>query len=259
MGTKENIFNSPLAVMAWILGASLILTASVIAYSFYRVKALNNTVSVVGSAEKLITSDTVKWSSTLSLTTGTEELAKASEQLRKNAEVVQEFFSEKGVEASQVTIAPVQISENCNNSNNIIWGPDGQKCTEGNITGYTFSQQIMVESDKVQDVTALAKSASEHFLFEDIFMTTKSLEYYYSKLDDLKLEMLEQATKNAKDRAQRIAESTGSSVGYLQSASVGVFQITAPNSTDFEDYGRYDTSTLEKKIVSVVRAAFTLK
>lgn len=258
MATKDNIFGSPLSIMASILGGALILTAIIVCYAFYQVKSLSNTVSVVGSAEKLIESDTVKWVSTLSRTSGINDLAQASEKIRKDSELIQEYFSEKGVDASSVTVAPVTITENCNSSQNIIWTDGGQKCTQGNATGYSLTQRITVESAKVQEITDLAKMASEHFLFEDIFMTTSSLEYYYSKLDDLKLEMLEEATKNAKERAKRIVESTGSDVGDLQSASVGVFQIIQPNSTDFADYGRYDTSTIQKKIVSVVRAAFTL-
>jgi hypothetical protein len=77
-------------------------------------------------------------------------------------------------------------------------------------------------------------------------------------LDDLKLNLIAQATKNAKDRAGTMAKVTGNQVGSLLTASSGVFQITAPNSTDVSDYGQYDTSTREKKVTSVVNVTFSI-
>ena len=85
-----------------------------------------------------------------------------------------------------------------------------------------------------------------------------NLQYLYSKLDDLKLNLIAQATKNAKDRATTMAKVTGNQVGSLLTASSGVFQITAPNSTDVSDYGQYDTSTREKKVTSVVNVTFSI-
>ena len=85
------------------------------------------------------------------------------------------------------------------------------------------------------------------------------MEYYYSKLADLKLTMLAAATQNAKDRASRIATSTGATLGPIQSASMGVFQVTAVNSTDISDYGAYDTTTIDKRVTAVVRSSFTVR
>jgi len=45
----------------------------------------------------------------------------------------------------------------------------------------------------------------------------------------------------------------------LRGVDVGVFQITTPNSTQVEDYGVYDTGTLEKDVTAVVNATFALK
>ena len=56
-----------------------------------------------------------------------------------------------------------------------------------------------------------------------------------------------------------IVDATGSHLGRLRRVSVGVFQITSPNSTEVEDYGVYDTSTLEKDVTAVVNVTFALK
>ncbi len=90
-------------------------------------------------------------------------------------------------------------------------------------------------------------------------LNNSSVSYYYSKLADLRVEMLGQATKDAQIRAQKIAENTGMKIGNLKSASMGVMQITAPNSTDLSAEGYYDVSSVEKEITAIVRADFSLR
>ncbi|WLT37153.1 SIMPL domain-containing protein [Synechocystis sp. B12] len=71
--------------------------------------------------------------------------------------------------------------------------------------------------------------------------------------------MVAEATKDAKARAEAIASSTNSKVGAVRSAQTGVFQITSRNSTDVNDMGIYDTSSIEKDITAVVSITFSMK
>jgi hypothetical protein len=84
-------------------------------------------------------------------------------------------------------------------------------------------------------------------------------QYYYTKIGDLKIEMLGEASKDAKERAERIASSTGNSIGSVKSARMGVLQITAADSTDVSDSGTYDTSTIEKDMTAVVNISFAVR
>ncbi|MBP6949164.1 MAG: SIMPL domain-containing protein, partial [Candidatus Pacebacteria bacterium] len=86
-----------------------------------------------------------------------------------------------------------------------------------------------------------------------------SVDFFYTKLADLRVDLLSMASKNAKERADAIAKSTGDSIGGVKDASQGVFQVTQKNSTDVSDYGSYDTSTIEKKVTAIVRASFEVK
>jgi hypothetical protein len=92
-----------------------------------------------------------------------------------------------------------------------------------------------------------------------INLSTQSVEYYYGKLTDLKLELLTEATKNARLRGEAILAGGGGSLGQVSSADTGVFQITAVNSADLSDYGTYDTTSPRKKVTAVVHATFDLK
>ena len=70
--------------------------------------------------------------------------------------------------------------------------------------------------------------------------------------------MLGEAAKDAKVRAERVASSTGNSIGPVRSAKMGVLQITAADSTDVSDYGVYDTTTIEKDMTAVVNISFAV-
>jgi hypothetical protein len=92
-----------------------------------------------------------------------------------------------------------------------------------------------------------------------VLIAIQSLEYYYSKLPDLRVSLLSDAVADAKARAEKIGVGTGREIGAVQSASSGVVQVLAPNSIDISDYGNYDTSTIEKEVMVTVKASFRLR
>jgi hypothetical protein len=109
----------------------------------------------------------------------------------------------------------------------------------------------------VAKIATVAREATE-LINQGILIESSAPRYYYTKIGDLKVEMLGEAAKDAKERAERIASSTGNSIGSVRSAKMGVLQITAADSTDVSDYGVYDTSTVEKDMTAVVNASFAV-
>src|SRR5690606_29606324 len=82
--------------------------------------------------------------------------------------------------------------------------------------------------------------------------------YYYSKLEDLKLELISQASENARQRAQNIATKSGASLGDLVKADLGVFQITGQNDNEEYSYGGvFNTSSRNKTANITVKASFS--
>ena len=87
---------------------------------------------------------------------------------------------------------------------------------------------------------------------------SRAPQFYYTKIGDLKIEMLGEAAKDAKERAEKIAASTGNSIGSVRSARMGVLQITAADSTEVSDSGIYDTSSIDKDMTAVVNVSFAV-
>jgi hypothetical protein len=81
-------------------------------------------------------------------------------------------------------------------------------------------------------------------------------QYYLSTLPKLRPQLLEEAMKDAKVRAEAITKAVGGKVGAVQAVRSGVFQVTTPDSTEISDSGSYDTSSIEKTVTSTVSVTF---
>lgn len=230
------------------LSLSLVISSFIFAKSIREFKQANDVLVVTGSAKKPIQSDYIVLRFSLS---SQEATAKAAYQNLKNqTERVQTYLQEKEVPDDAITLSAIQtyaVPE---------IGVNGRET--GQILAYRLSQNLEIRSDEVKRYTELSQQANE-LINEGINLVSQPPEYLYTKLSQLRVEMIAEATKDAKARAEAIAKSTGDQVGAIRSAKTGVFQITSRNSTDVSDYGIYDTSSWEKDITAVVSVQFGME
>lgn len=226
-------------------GLALLAIAFVIGSIFIghgiRDKNRNDVISVTGSAKKRIVSDYVVWSMFVTSEQGSAQ--SAARELSGWTTKIRSFFTRAGIEASELSIDPISTET---------------VSRKGKVISFRLTRGFEVRSPRVRDVTGVADRSSE-LLAQGVPLQADPLQYVYTKLTSLRPALLAQATKDARSRADVIVEATGSHLGKLRRVSVGVFQITAPNSTDVQDYGIYDTSTLEKDVTAVVNVTFALK
>jgi len=233
------------AALALALGLVL---ASVIGGSYFvKGKRGDQTITVTGSARKRIKSDLVIWRAGVSYQTPT--LAEAYRSLSDNVPRVKAYLIGKGIAENQITISSI--------SSQTLHGRTSGGEETAEITGYSLSQELEVRSGEVDKIAQVAREATE-LINQGILIESKPPEYLYTKLGDLKVEMLAEAAKDAKVRAQQIAQSAGSSIGSIRNARMGVLQITAADSNEVSDSGMNDTSTLEKDITAVVNIGFAV-
>lgn len=229
------------------LAIGLIISALVLGHSYQNKKDGNDSVAVTGSAKKRIVSDLVTWRASLAY--NSEELSAAYNTLSENMPKVKKYLLDNGVAENEVTVSAI--------SSTTQYKRDQNDNETSELMGYRLAQSISVRSKKVQLVAKLARESTE-LINQGILIESSSPEYYFTGLEDLKIEMLGEAAKNARVRAEQIAANTGSSVGTIRSARMGVMQITARDSTDVSDYGINDTSTIDKDVTAVVKVSFTV-
>lgn len=242
MERNGNIFNAGFA-----LAVALVLSSIVGAWAYTHAKNGDQVITVTGSARKRIKSDLVVWRAGVSYQA--TELSEAYKALSDNVPKVKQYLISKGVAENQITISSISSTTLHEKNSN------GEET--GQITGYSLRQELMVRSTDVDKIEKLAREATE-LINQGILLESNPPEYLYTKLGDLKVEMLAEAAKDAKVRAQQIASSTGSSIGSVRTARMGVMQITPADSNDVSDSGMNDTSSLEKDITAVVNVGFAV-
>lgn len=240
---KNYLFNIGTA-----LAAGLIVSSMVLGWAYTTGKKGNETVTVTGSAKKRIKSDLVTWNAGVSYRAS--RLADAYKLLADNVPRVKEYLKKKGVTEDQITVSAITSRTLHRRDVN------GNKTSE--ITGYSLSQQIEVRSGEVDLIAKIARESTE-LIKQGILLDSNAPRFYYTKLGDLKIEMLGEAAKDARLRAEQIASSTGSRIGTIRSARMGVMQITAADSTEVSDYGISDSSSIEKDLTAVVNANFAVE
>lgn len=228
---------------AVILGVAIILAAAVFGVLFYQSRSHVNTVAVVGSATERFESDIIKWRISISRSVGLDEIRNGYTLIKNDLQVVTDELKSRGINEKDITIQPVNTSQRYDNN--------------GQPVGYELQQGLFVVSGDISKVENLALNPGA--LFERVFISQSYLEYYFSKLSDIKKQLLAEATKDAGRRAEEIAQNAGAEIDNIESARSGVFQITEPYSTEVSDYGIYSTSTRLKDITVTVRVSFTLK
>lgn len=226
---------------------AIVLAAGLGSWAFVKGKRGEQTITVTGSAKRQIKSDSVIWRAAVSYQA--PALADAYRSLSEAVPKVKAYLITKGIPESEITISAI--------SSQTLHGRTSEGFQTSEITGYSLRQELEVRSKDVEKIGKIAREATE-LINQGILLESMAPEYYYTQLGNLKIEMLAEAAKDAKTRAEKIAESTGSSIGVVKTARMGVLQITPAGSTEVSDSGMNDTSAVDKDITAVVSIGFAV-
>ncbi len=230
-----------------LLSASLIVSSFMWSGAIRNIKRADDTMVVTGSAKRPIKADYMVWRVTISSQQPTTQAAYA--QLKTWTERVQRYLQEAKVPDTAITLSALETAP--------IAEVSAGKETGKNIA-YKLTQRLEIRSNEVDRYSKLSRQITD-LINEGIPLTSEPPEYLYNELGKLRIEMIAEATKDAKARAEAIAGSTGNRVGGVRGADTGVFQITPRNSTAVSNGGSYDTTSIEKDITGVVSVKFGIE
>ena len=216
-------------------------------------------ISVKGSARKNIKSDFAIWTANFSVQAPT--LLEAQRQLKDDRDKVEVFLNSAGM--TNHLFKSISIVEQKATFENEITNQnyaDGWKVvsSQEKTVGYKLNQSVEVRSEEVEHVARL-DSDSTALVEQGVLLTTDAPRFIYTQAAEAKIEMLAEATKDARARADQIAGQGNRQLAGLHAADMGVFQIAPLHSSDTSGEGMNDTSSLDKTITAVVTATFLLK
>ena len=206
-----------------------------------------NVISVTGSAYEVIKSDSGTLDFEISVKKPTKQEAYSIAQ--NQIQVVRDYLKSKGIEKVELKTVNGYYSYK-------------RDSRTGNYTeereAYNLSQPIKISSDNVLLIKEISNDITS-LINKGVDITVFSPSYDYSKLPELKVALLEEASKDAQKRATAMLKPTHNRVGKVKSVRMGVFQITPVDSTNVSDMGINDTSTIDKKVTAVANVSFGVK
>ena len=232
------------------LAAGLVLSSMLATTTWLKVKNSQFIMSK-GSTRKNVKSDLVVWRG--SFTTEAPTLLEAQHKLQADRMVVARFLAGDGI--TNVVFKPITI-EKREASVELKTPAENVTESEQRTIGYRLAQSVRVES---ADVDRLAELDTPPLVEQGVLFTSEPPQFLYTKVAEEKIEMLAEATRDARARAEQIAVQGNRSIASLHNAEMGVFQITPLHGTDISGDGMNDTSSLDKTITAVVTATFLLK
>lgn len=248
MGSMKQFFidieGFQLLIIGVFFSLSLIISTSIVSNTLSR-----SGIEVTGSAVAIVKSDSASWD--LELSTGSKNKKAAYDALVANKKIVMDYLKSKGFTDNEIDVQ--------NTNSYPVFKKSSESGEDTNeVDHYVISQIIRISSNNIQLIKDVSLD-SENLLNRGIDVRSNPPSYFYTKLSDLKIKLLNEASEDAKRRARAMLKSTGNRVGAIKSVKTGVFQITTPNSTEVSDYGVYDTSTIDKKVTAVTQVTFRIK
>ena len=176
--------------------------------------------------------------------------------MEKDRKIVEDYLVTNGISVNEVVFSSVHSYKQSKSK----YSADGRYIGE-DFVGYELTQSIQISSKEVEKVEKLSRSITE-LLNKGIRFYSDPPRYYYTKLSDLKLELISKATEDARLRAEMIARNRVQKSANLNNyAQMGVFQkITAVNSNEeFSWGGTFNTASKDKTASITMKLTYIIK
>ena len=217
-----------------ILAISIIIAGYFIGNTYKNGKAFERSVQVKGLSEKQVNADLAIWP--ISVTIAGNDLNVLKSELEKQNKEIKDFFLKEGFTEKELNSGTTNI----NDTKAVLYGGENQNREFRYIASSDFTV-------RTGDIPKLQKALTNslELISKGILMSSKNtwqpIQYSFSGLNKLKPEMIEEATKNAREVAEKFALDSNSKVTKIKSAQQGLFSIND-----------LDQNTSDIKIVRVV-------
>ena len=217
-------------------------------------KPFERAIEVTGSAKKRISSDLIHWSA--SVDARAPERTDAYKTLHQHIDATIAFLKQQGIKDKEIVPQSVSFEQLFDTEVRVV---NEERIEKQIPAGWSITQTISVTSTDVAVVERASREVTS-LLAQGISVRSEPPAYIYTKLGDLKIELLAAAAKDARSRADQIVRSAGGAqISHLINADMGVINVNPANSSTTSWEGNNDTTSFEKDILTIIHAKFALK
>lgn len=203
-----------------ILALSLAYAGSAVRDGLENFKSFDRTVMMKGLAERDVEADLALWP--MAYTETGNDLTALQEKMEAHGATIQSFLKQHGVKSDEIELQKVQVQDLLAQSYRQNGGANNR---------YIVTQSYLVRTNNIDAIDKAAKNIGALIKQGVVFSSNTAPTYLFTKLNEIKPDMIAEATRNAREAAQQFADNSGSDVGDIKYASQGVFQILPRDKT----------------------------
>ena len=219
---------------AGLLSIGLVVGGYLLGDGLVRAKEMDRSVTVRGLAEREVTADLATW--TISYSSTSTDLQAAQGEVDKDSEAIEGFI--KGIGFPEDALEPTGV--------NVSYYTDSN-----GVGRYTVRQRMTLRSTDIERAQSAVKKQGDLVRRGVVLEDGSGMSYTFTKLDEIKPEMVAAATTDARAAAEQFAEDSGANVGSIRRATQGYFSIEARDG-DGGGWGSADTPFKKVRVVTTV-------
>ena len=188
-----------------------------------RAKMAERTVTVRGVSERDVTADLATW--TVEFSQDGDDLGPVQQSVDRQAQAVRAFFLHSGFSPDEIADSDVSVTrQRATDSDGKTSGPDK----------LTVKRSIQLRTDDVLRARATYARQAE-LLRSGVELAGSNITYTFTRLNELKPDMIAEADRNARRSAEQFAHDSGAEVGRIKTASQGYFSVGPRDGEDCDD------------------------
>ncbi len=218
-----------------------------------RTRPEKRTIEVTGSAIQRIISDLIEWEAEIE--TRDADRTASYRALRKHVETTLAYLKEQGIAEDDIRVSAVSSYERIETE----YVGTGENRIQRRVSkGWSTRQSISVRSTDIPRIERVSREVTQ-LLEQGVPISSDAPLYHYTKLAEVKIDMLAKAAANARERAEKIVKAAGGAgLGKLWAADMGVINVNPANSTATSWEGNNDKSSYEKDIMTIAHVTYEL-
>jgi len=217
---------------AGIVALGLVIGGYLLGDGLLRAREADRSVTVRGLAEREVTADLATW--TIAYSAKSQSLKSAQDDIDRDTDAIRAFFTELGFATDALKPTGVNVSQ----------------FTEYGQPSYTIRQRLQLRTKDIEKAQAAVAKQFDLVRRGIVLEDGSGISFSFTKLNDIKPEMVAEATKDARKSAEQFAQDSGTDVGTIKSATQGYFSINARDGDG--GYGVSDTPYKKVRVVTTV-------
>ncbi|MFC4293059.1 SIMPL domain-containing protein [Sphingorhabdus arenilitoris] len=223
---------------AWLAGSALLAGGLIIGGylmgdGLVRMKGADRAVTVRGLDERDVTADLATWTIAYSATTG--DLQSAQAKVDRDTQSIRAFFKILGFDGEAIQPTGANVTSYINNG----------------VATYTVKQRMSLRTTDIKKAQAAVKRQFDLVKSGVEMEEGSGMTFTFTKLNDIKPQMIAAATKDARKSAEQFAKDSGTGVGSIKSATQGYFEVTSRDG-DSGGWGVADSPYKKVRVVTTV-------